>query len=73
LPELSGTRNAFKIQEPFKYTHALTLGTVYQIAFTKTTQTDPKAPPAPATHQLALYTSLDGLSIIPVPTFCRLH
>lgn len=64
LPELSGTRNAFKIQEPFKYTHALTLGTVYQIAFTKTTQTDPKAPPAPATHQLALYTSLDGLSII---------
>jgi hypothetical protein len=64
LRELSGTRNAFKIQEPFKHTHALTLGTVYQIAFTKTTQTDPKAPPAPATHQLAMYTSLDGLSII---------
>jgi len=64
LRELSGTRNAFKTQQPFKYTHGLTLGTVYQIAFTKTTQTDPKAPPAPATHQLAVYTSLDGLSII---------
>jgi Subtilase family len=64
LRDLSGTRNAFKTQQPFKYTHALTLGTVYQIAFTKTTQTDPKAPSAPATHQLAMYTSLDGLSII---------
>jgi hypothetical protein len=64
LRELSGNRNAFKTQEPFKHTHALTLGTVYQIAFTKTTQTDSKAPPAPATHQLAMYTSLDGLSII---------
>ena len=64
LRDLSGTHNAFKTQEPFKHTHALTLGTVYQIAFTKTTQTDPQAPPAPATHQLALYTSLDGLSTI---------
>jgi hypothetical protein len=64
LPELSGTHSAFKTQQPFKHTHALTLGTVYQIAFTKTTQTDPKAPPAPATHQLAMYTSLDGLSTI---------
>ncbi|HTD15772.1 MAG TPA: S8 family serine peptidase [Chthoniobacterales bacterium] len=64
LRDLSGTRNAFKTQQPFKYTHGLTLGTAYQIAFTKTTQTDPLAPPAPATHQLAMYTSLDGLSII---------
>jgi subtilase family protein len=64
LRELSGTRNAFKTQQPFKYTHGLTLGTVYQIAFTKTTQTDLQAPPAPGTHQLAVYTSLDGLSII---------
>ncbi|MBV8100360.1 MAG: S8 family serine peptidase [Verrucomicrobia bacterium] len=64
LRELSGTHNAFKTQEPFKSTRALTLGTVYQIAFTKTTQTDPKAPPAPATHQLAMYTTLDGLSTI---------
>jgi Subtilase family len=64
LPDLSGTHSAFKTQEPFKHTLALTLGTVYQIAFTKTTQTDPKAPPAPATHQLAMYTSLDGLSVI---------
>jgi hypothetical protein len=64
LQAVSGTRNAFKTQQPFKYTHALTLGTVYQIAFTKTTQTDPKAPSAPATHQLAMYTSLDGLSTL---------
>ncbi|MFY9989259.1 MAG: S8 family serine peptidase [Chthoniobacterales bacterium] len=64
LRALSGTRNAFKTQEPFKYTGSLNLGTAYQIAFTKTTQTDPKAPPPPATHQLAMYTSLDGLSIL---------
>jgi Subtilase family len=64
LRALSGTHNAFKTQEPFKHTLSLTLGTAYQIAFTKTTQTDPKAPPAPATHQLAMYTSLDGLSIL---------
>ena len=64
LRGLSGTHNAFKTQQPYKYTGNLTLGTVYQIAITKTTQTDPKAPPAPATHQLAIYTSLDGLSII---------
>ena len=41
-----------------------TLGTVYQIAFSKATQTDPKAPSAPATHQLAMHTSLDGLSTL---------
>ena len=64
LSAVSGTHNAFKTQEPFKHTLRLTLGTAYQIAFTKTTQTDPKAPPAPATHQLAMYTSLDGLSIL---------
>ena len=64
LRALSGTHNAFKTQEPFKHTLSLTLGTAYQIAFTKTTRTDPKAPPAPATHQLAMYTSLDGLSIL---------
>ena len=64
LRALSGTHNAFRTQQAFKYTGNLTLGAVYQIAITKTTQTDPKAPPAPATHQLALYTDLDGLSII---------
>jgi hypothetical protein len=64
LRAVSGTHNAFKTQEPFKHTLRLTLGTAYQIAFTQTTQTDPKAPPAPATHQLAMYTSLDGLSIV---------
>jgi hypothetical protein len=64
LQALSGTRDAFRIQEPFKYTGRLNLGTAYQIAFTKTTQTDSKAPPPPATHQLAMYTSLDGLSVL---------
>lgn len=64
LRAVSGTHNAFKIQKAFKYTGGLKLGTAYQIAFTKTTQTDPKAQPAPATHQLAMYTSLDGLSIL---------
>jgi hypothetical protein len=64
LRVVSGTHNAFKTQQPFKFTRGLRLGTVYQIAFTKTTQTDPQAPPAPATHQLAMYTDLDGLSIL---------
>jgi len=64
LQATSGIHNAFKTQEPFKFTRGLTLGAVYQIAFTKTTQTDPKAPPAPATHQLAMYTDLDGLSTV---------
>jgi hypothetical protein len=64
LRALSGTRDAFGTQEPFKYTGGLNLGIAYQIAFTKTTRTDHKAPPPPATHQLAMYTSLDGLSIL---------
>jgi hypothetical protein len=63
LRTLRGANNAFKTHQPFKYTGSLNLGTAYQIAFTKTTQTNPKAPP-PATHQLAMYTSLDGLSIL---------
>jgi hypothetical protein len=42
----------------------LRLGVGYQIAITKREQTDPKAGVAPATHQLALYTSLNGLSVL---------
>ena len=64
LRAVSGTHNAFRTQQPFKFTGALALGAVYQIAVTKTTQTDPKAPPAPATHQLAMYTDLDGAGVL---------
>jgi hypothetical protein len=64
LRAVSGTHNAFKTQQPFKHTGNLALGTVYQVASTKTTQTDPKAPPAPATHQLAMYTDLDGAGVL---------
>jgi hypothetical protein len=64
LPDLSGTTNAFTVQQPFQGIGNLFLGTVYQIAVTKTTQTDKKAGPIPATHQLAMYTTLDGLSTV---------
>lgn len=64
LSAVSGTSNSFKIQQPWQYTGNLRLGVGYQIAFTKTTQTDPKAGAAPATHQLALYTSLDGGGVL---------
>jgi Subtilase family len=62
LPALSSTTNAFSVQQPIQGIGYLSLGTVYQIAVTKTTQTDKKAGPIPATHQLAMYTTLDGLS-----------
>jgi hypothetical protein len=61
-PELSGTSNAFVTAEAYQQTGNLFLGTSYQIAITKSKQTDPLAPPPPATHQLALYTFLDGAS-----------
>ena len=62
-PELSGTTNTFvPTQEPYQQTGNLYLGTTYQIAITKTTQTDPLAGPVPATHQLALLSFLDGAS-----------
>ena len=64
LRNVSGTSNSFKIQEPWQYTGNLRLGVGYQIAITKTKQTDPKAGIAPETHQLALYTSLDGLGVL---------
>jgi hypothetical protein len=64
LPELSGTTNSFAVQQPIQGIGYLSLGTVYQIAVTKTTQTDKKAGPIPATHQLAMYTTLDGLSTV---------
>jgi len=51
-------------QQPWQYTGNLGLGVGYQIAFTKTTHTDPKAGAVPATHQLALYTSLDGAGVL---------
>ena len=62
LPELSSTTNAFAVQQPYQQTGNLSLGTNYQIAITKTTQTDPKAGKIPQTHQLAIYTFLDGAS-----------
>ena len=64
VPALSSTTNSFSVQQPIQGIGYLSLGTVYQIAVTKTTQTDPKAGPIPATHQLAMYTTLDGLSTV---------
>jgi hypothetical protein len=68
LSALSGTTNCFSVQQPIQAIGnglvALSLGTNYQIAITKTTQTDPKAGKIPATHQLAMYTTLDGASTL---------
>jgi hypothetical protein len=69
LGYLSGTTNSFKTEQPFQYTGRLHLNNTYQFAITKTTETDSKAPPPPATHQLALYTTLDGLSVLLGPYF----
>lgn len=63
-PELSGTSDAFSIQEAYQQTGNLVLGTSYQIAITRTTKTDPLAPPAPAAHQLSIQTFLDGIGNI---------
>jgi hypothetical protein len=62
--DLSSTANSFSIQEPIQAIGYLNLGTQYQIAITRTKQTDPKAGPIPGTHQLALYTTLDGESTL---------
>jgi hypothetical protein len=61
-PELSGTSNAFVTTEAYQQTANLVLGTTYQIAITQSKQKDPLAPPAPAAHQLAIMTFLDGAS-----------
>jgi hypothetical protein len=57
LPALSGTSDAFIIQQPIQSIGNLNLGTSYQIAITKTTETDPKAGKVPRTHQLAIYSN----------------
>jgi hypothetical protein len=67
--DLSGTTNAFSVQEAYQQTNNLFLGTNYQIAITKTTQTDPKAGPGPTNHQIAIYTFLDGASNLTGPYF----
>ncbi len=64
LKAVSGTTNSFKVQQPFQSTGGLRSEVGYQIAFTKTTASDPQAGPPPATHQLAMYTSLGGLSVL---------
>jgi hypothetical protein len=69
LPKLSGTSKAFAMQQPFQGIGDLSLGTTYQIAITKTTQTDPKAGKIPPTHQLAIYSTLDGASNLTGPYF----
>jgi hypothetical protein len=63
-PELSGTSDAFSIQEAYQQTGNLLLGTTYQIAITRTKKKDPLAPPAPAAHQLSIQTFLDGIGNI---------
>ncbi len=63
-PELSGTSDAFTIQQPYQQTGNLILGTTYQIAITRTKKKDPLAPPPPAAHQLSIQTILDGIGNI---------
>jgi hypothetical protein len=60
LKELSGTTNAFKAKRALQLTSLgeLSLNTPYQIAITKTTQTDPLAPEPPTSRHIALYTDL---------------
>ena len=64
LSALSSTTNAFTTQEPYQGIGYLNLGTNYQIAITKTTQTDSLAGPVPSNHALALYSTLDGASTL---------
>jgi hypothetical protein len=69
-PELSGTSDAFSIQEAYQETGnlelntQLVLGTTYQIAITRTNKKDPLAPAPPAAHQLSIQTFLDGIGNI---------
>jgi hypothetical protein len=63
-PELSGTSDAFAIQQPYQQTGNLILGTTYQIAITRTKKKDSLAPPPPAAHQLSIQTFLDGIGNI---------
>jgi Subtilase family len=60
-PELSGTSDAFSIQQAYQQTGNLLLGTTYQLAITKTRKNDPLAPTPPAAHQLSIQTFLDGI------------
>ena len=63
LPSVSSTTNSFeKVQEPFQAIGYLNLGTNYQIAITKTTETDPKAGKIPPTHQIAIYSAYFDVS-----------
>ncbi len=63
-PELSGTSNAFTIQQAYQQTGNLLLGTSYQVAITRTKKKDPLAPTPPAAHQLSIQTFLDGIGNI---------
>lgn len=58
LADRSAIGNSFDTQQPFKYAYPLIMGTEYQIAITKSTQTNGRDPQA-ATH-VALYTNLNG-------------
>jgi hypothetical protein len=51
--------SAFGDQQPFQAVGYLSGGTKYYLAITKTSNTN-KSDPGPKTHQLALYTDLDG-------------
>ncbi len=64
LAALSSTTNAFAVQQPIQYIGYLNLGTNYQIAITKTKETDPKAGKIPQTHQLAIYSNLESSFLI---------
>jgi hypothetical protein len=59
-PLLSGTGDAFSIQEAYQQAAGLVNGPTYQIAITKSKKTDPKAPAPPSQHQLAILTFTDG-------------
>jgi hypothetical protein len=67
-PELSGTSNAFAVQQPIQAIGNLINNTTYQIAITESKK-EAGSPPSPATHQFAFYTTLDGAGNLTGPYF----
>jgi hypothetical protein len=67
-PELSGTSNAFGLQQPIQAIGELLNNTTYQIAITESKK-KAGSPASPSTHQLAFYTTLDGAGDLTGPYF----
>ena len=67
-PELSGTTNAYSVQQPVQGIGYLLNNTTYQIAITESKK-QAGSPASPATHQFAFYTTLDGAGNLTGPYF----